>query len=308
MTALVGAIGLLGALVWIAVWIAGRITSRRAALRLASSSGELAVAGGASGPDPSLDVEWIRAGEGRTAGLLAAIRRRIDGPSVLFVLAGFTAGFFLARRIAGLSGGIALAVGLDLAILVGLVLATRAERRALQLESQLATWLRLVSAGLRAGAGRVDALGQALGQVGDPLARVLSGPVGRLRLGEEPEKVFARLHEAVPLESFRLFSLVLSAQWHAGGSLQNTLGSIGEALQDRVDVARRIQTQSAPTRSSVLTLIAATGAIALFSHSNDPENLERFLRSAWGDALIASALALQGGALVWIWRLTRTRL
>lgn len=208
----------------------------------------------------------------------------------------------------GLSRLVSAAVGLDGAILIGLALATRRERLVLRLEEQLAQLLRLSAASLRAGLGRVDSLAQATRQVGAPLAAVVGEAVGRLRLGEDAAQAFATLARRVPLESFRLFSVVIAAQWHAGGSLQHTLGSIGESLQDRVEVGRRIQTQAAPTRSSVLTLAAACAAIAYFSHANDPENLGRFLRSDWGERLVALSLVLQGASLLWIWRLTRTRL
>lgn len=307
MTALLGALGLVGSLLLIGFWLSERITARRASLRLADSADASSSDSGAGGIAAGRDGEATAPDRSEEEGRVAAALRRTDAASVLFVVCGFAAGLGFARLVLGLSAGIAAATGLDFAILVGLALATRGERRSLQLEAQLASWLRLVAAGLRAGLGRVDALTQALAQVGDPLARVLAEPIGRLRLGEDPGRAFARLRQQVPLESFRLFALVLTAQWHAGGSLQNTLGSIGEALQDRVDVARRIQTQSAPTRSSVLTLIGATIAIAVFSYSNDPANLERFLRSAWGDGLVATALGLQGLSLVWIWQLTRTR-
>lgn len=229
------------------------------------------------------------------------------GRTALAVALAFAAVFLAARFLLSAPVTIAAALGVDGAVVAGLAVATVHERRAARIEAQLAELLQLSAASLRAGMGRVDAFDRALAQIGDPLAAVLSDPFGRLRLGESPERVFGPVVRQIPLESFRLFALVLSTQWNAGGSLQNTLGSIGESLQDRVDVTRRIQSQSAPIRSSVLTLIAATAAIAYFSYANDPPNLERFLRSEWGEGLVASAFVLQGLSLVWIWQMTRTR-
>lgn len=302
MTIVLALVALFGSAALAGVWLAGQLAASRSALRLAASD---PTRGGLetrieSGPDRTADVV---AGD-RLAGALGISTRialGIAGSAGLGVTA-------LARIFLGASPLISAAIGLDASILIGLVFASRREGRALRLEEQLAELLRLTSAGLRAGMGRIDALGRSASQIGEPLGGVLRETVGRLRLGEEPERAFEKLARHVPLESFRLFSLVISTQWHAGGSLQNTLASIGEFMQDRVDVARRIRAQASPTRSSVLTLIAATAAIAYFSHANDPANLERFLRSDWGDRLIASALTLQGGALAWIWRLTRTRL
>lgn len=303
MTIVLALIALVGSAALAGVWLVRQLAANRSALRLTSADA------GRVGLDERLDVRLVSAGGhavevDRVSGALGA-------STVIAAAAASAVGLVVAggcRLIPDYSFLISGAIGLDAAILVGLVFATQRERRALRLEEQLAQLLRLTSAGLRAGMGRIDALGRSAVQIGDPLGGVLRETVGRLRLGEDPERAFAHLARHVPLESFRLFSVVISTQWHAGGSLQNTLASIGEFMQDRVDVARRIQAQASPTRSSVLTLIAATAAIAYFSHANDPANLERFLRSDWGDRLVAGALGLQGGALAWIWRLTRTRL
>ena len=132
-------------------------------------------------------------------------------------------------------------------------------------------------------------------QLDAPLRPILLEAVGRLRLGESPQSAFGRLAERVPLETFRLFSMIVATQWHAGGSLQGTLASVGDFMQDRVDVQQRIAAQSAPTRSSTFVLFAATAAIAYFSWTNDPFNLERFIRSETGAcARRGITLALQG--------------
>lgn len=202
---------------------------------------------------------------------------------------------------------IALAIGFDLGVLVYLALSSRRAKVLIRLEAQLAETLRLTAAALKAGLGRIDALDRATDQVDAPLQPILRETVGRLRLGESPQTAFDHFVGRVPLETFRLFSMVVATQWHAGGSLQGTLASVGEFMQDRVDVQQRIASQSAPTRSSTLVLFAATGAIAYFSWTHDPFNLERFLRSAAGTALVATTLALQGVALAWMDRLMRGR-
>ncbi|MFK7895282.1 MAG: type II secretion system F family protein [Myxococcota bacterium] len=200
---------------------------------------------------------------------------------------------------------IASAIGFDIGVLVYLALSSQRAKYMLRLEAQLAETLRLTSAALKAGLGRIDALHRASEQVSTPLRPILQETVGRLRLGESAEDAFERLVERVPLETFRLFSMVVATQWQAGGSLQGTLASVGDFMQDRVDVQQRIASQSAPTRSSTFVLFAATGAIAYFSWTHDPFSLERFLRSDAGTALVATTLALQGVALIWMDRLMR---
>jgi len=300
-TTLVGTIALLGALGLLGVWLSGRLAVGRAAERL------------------SLGLEWsgrsagsteATAVGGRGAERTSTVRSMLDRSlrRARVVLPVLLLGLALGRLVFDLPLPIALALSLDGAILTGLVLATRDDRRDLRLEEQLAEALRLTSAGLRAGLGRVEALHRAAIQLEEPLRPLLLETVGQLRLGEDPPQTFERFAQRVPLETFRLFTMVIATQWEAGGSLQNTFASVGGFMQDRVEVARRITAQAAPTRSAILTLFAATAAIAWFSWSNDPANLERFLRSDWGAGLVATALALQGLSLFWMWRLTRVRI
>ena len=202
---------------------------------------------------------------------------------------------------------IACALGFDGAVVVRLWLAGRRARYLARLEAQLAEALRLTSAALRAGLGRIDALHRAAEQVEAPLRPILLEAVGRLRLGEAPQAAFTRLAERVPLETFRLFSMIIATQWQTGGSLQGTLGSVGDFMQDRVEVQQRIASQSAPTRSSTLVLFGATAAIAWLSWTNDPFNMQRFFDSGMGSALVATTLVLQGVALFWMDRLMRSR-
>lgn len=209
--------------------------------------------------------------------------------------------------LAGLVFPIACALGFDAGVLVWLWLAGRHARHLAKLEAQLAEALRLTAAALRAGLGRVDALHRAADQIELPLRPILLEAVGRLRLGEAPQAAFQRLSERVPLETFRLFSMIIATQWQAGGSLQGTLGSVGDFMQDRVEVQQRITSQSAPTRSSTLVLFGATAAIAWLSWTNDPFNMRRFFESDMGSGLVATTLALQGVALVWMDRLMRSR-
>ena len=199
------------------------------------------------------------------------------------------------------------ALGFDLGVLAWLWLSSRRRRHLERMEAQLAEALRLSAAALRAGLGRIDALQRAAQQIDAPLQPILLEAVGRLRLGEAPRLAFERLSERVPLETFRLFAMIIATQWQAGGSLQGTLASVGDFMQDRVDVQGRISSQSAPTRSSTLVLFAATAAIAWLSWTHDPFNMGRFLRSDAGAALVGTTLALQGVALVWMDRLMRSR-
>ena len=295
---LLGGLALLGSVSILAVLAHRLLLQHRAVLRLGHD--EAASSGGAVFAEEGAVREPIRWRpedlSPRIAVALAAILGAVGTLSLRFGL---------GERI---PWPIAIALGFDLAVLLWLWLASRRVRHLARLEAQLAETLRLAAAALRAGLGRIDAFHRAAEQVDAPLKPLLLEAVGRLRLGESPLSAFERLSERVPLETFRLFSMIIATQWHAGGSLQGTLASVGDFMQDRVDVQQRIASQSAPTRSSTLVLFAATAAIAYFSWSNDPFNLERFLTSQAGALLVGTTLGLQGVALLWMDRLMRSRL
>ena len=294
MTVVVGGLALLASLTIVGFLAHRLVVERRAVVRLGSAdetasdfAGE--IDGAARGP-----IRW------RPAELSPRV-------SVSIAIVAGVLGFVVASTLGGFVTPVALAIGFDLAIVVGLWLTSRRAKRLATLEAQLAEAIRLTAAALRAGLGRIDALHRATDQVEAPLQPILLETVGRLRLGESPQVAFGRLAERVPLETFRLFAMIVSTQWHAGGSLQGTLASVGDFMQDRVDVEQMITSQSAPTRSSTFVLFAATSAIAYFSYTNDPFNLERFIRSETGAWLVGITLALQGVALVWMDRLMRSR-
>lgn len=294
MTGLLGGLALLASLSILAFLAHRALVAHRAVVRLGSAD------------ESALDVAEAFEDEGSTS-----VRWRPEelspGAHLAIAIVLGVVGSAAASLLGGLVTPVALALGLDLGILVGLGLASRRAKHLARLEAQLAEAIRMTAAALKAGLGRIEALHRASDQLDAPLRPILLEAVGRLRLGESPQSAFGRLAERVPLETFRLFSMIVATQWHAGGSLQGTLASVGDFMQDRVDVQQRIAAQSAPTRSSTFVLFAATAAIAYFSWTNDPFNLERFIRSETGAWLVAATLALQGVALVWMDRLMRTR-
>jgi tight adherence protein B len=196
-------------------------------------------------------------------------------------------------------------VGVLMGALVHVAVHAMEQRRALAMEDGLAEAIGLASAALRAGASPLEALERASQAISGPARVLLLEMTGRLRLGESPEVALAELAEDVPLESYRLFSVALGVQWRAGGSLERSLVSVAGALRDRVELLRRIQTQSAPTRGSVFVFVVATLGIALLMWQNNPANFEHFLRSDGGSLLVGGAVWLQGIGIVWMSRLSR---
>ncbi len=205
----------------------------------------------------------------------------------------------------GLSTAIAAGAAFDLAALVYVGFSIRSRARSLRAEGQLSEALRLMTGALRAGSSPSDALDRAGSKVAAPTGPMLCKVAGRLRLGEDPDVVLGSLARDAGRGSVQLFAQALGVQWRAGGSLQSSLESVGRYVADRVELQRRIESQAAPTRASVLILAGATVAVGFLSWSNDPANVERFVASPTGEAGIALTLVLQGLSFLWMWHMAR---
>lgn len=181
------------------------------------------------------------------------------------------------------------------------------ERRVLKLERQLADSVDLLVASLKAGAGFLDALDDTVRGCRRPLRPILERVLTRLRYGVAPREVFQELMERVPLESFRLLGLSLSAHWESGGSLATSLSGVGYFIRDRVEVQRNISTQAAQVRASIVGVTIVSYFIAVVVWRSRPEAMVGFLLTTAGGVLVALAILLQAVGLVWTFRLSRLK-
>ena len=200
-------------------------------------------------------------------------------------------------------------LALALAVLVGALAwvadGTIVAGKTVRIESQLADALDLLGSSVSAGVGLVEALDGVVTDVQMPLRRVLAGAADRLRLGDDPHRVFDEAQTALPLPGFRLLTHYLSVQWQSGGSIAPGLHAIAETVRDRVNLARRVQAQSAEARISVLGVLLIVYGIAALAWVNNPERIESFLGSDMGGGIAAACVLLQAAGIYWMARLTR---
>lgn len=223
---------------------------------------------------------------------------------------------WLAILFAGLSGtalylfaDFPIVFTITLAVIVGIgvfiVVESLHERQLLRLERQLADTVDLLVASLRAGAGILDAMEDAVRESRRPLQKILEETLARLRYGDSPHRVFSELTESISLESVRLFSLSLAVHWEVGGSLASSLSSVGHFIRDRVEVQRSVSTQGAQVRASVIGVTLVAYFIAIIVWRSRPDAMEAFLTTTVGTWLAAVALLLQALGLFWMFRLSR---
>jgi tight adherence protein B len=182
-----------------------------------------------------------------------------------------------------------------------------AVRKAARLETQLADAVDIMVGALGAGAGVAGALEAAIEETQNPLRGQLEEVLGRIRFGDQPQAVFKNLSERIPLETFLLFASTLAVHWEVGGSLAPTLATVGRTVRDRIDISRRIRSNTAQSQISTLMMLGLTYFIALVVYSNGPEQMKEFLSTSIGSFFAAGSMLLQAVGIVWMSYISRMK-
>lgn len=175
-----------------------------------------------------------------------------------------------------------------------------AARHAAKLERQLADAIDIMVGAVGAGASVGAALDAAIVESSLPLRPYLEEVSGRIRLGDSPAAVFSSLSERVPLETFLLFSSALAVHWEVGGKLSTTLTMVGRTIRDRIEVSRRIRSNTAQSQFSTIALIALTYFIALIVYNNGRNQMVEFVTSTAGSYFVAGSVLLQSIGIAWM--------
>ena len=180
-------------------------------------------------------------------------------------------------------------------------------RKAAKLEAQLADAVDIMVGAVGAGAGVSDAIEAAIQETRAPLRGQLEEVLGRIRLGDQPQAVFKSLSERIPLETFLLFSSTLAVQWEVGGSLGPTLSTVGRTIRDRIDISRRIRSNTAQSQISTWILLGLTYFIAMVVYSNGPDQMREFLSTSIGSFMAAGSMLLQAVGILWMSYISRMK-
>ena len=249
------------------------------------------------------EVNQTRAeGERVPVGVRRLHRRWIWAPwGLALIVAGVTA---LVSRF---SMPYVVALGVMVGFLASQLESFLAARHAATLEGQLADAIDIMIGAVDAGAGVSAAIDAAITECRAPLRPYLEEVKGRIQLGDEPAEVFRSLAQRVPLEAFLLFTSALAVHWEVGGKLSSTLTTVGRTIRDRIDVARRIRSNTAQSQFSTLAIIGLTYFIAVIVWRNGPEQMEEFVRSSVGSWFVAGSVVLQAVGIVWMNLISKPR-
>lgn len=237
--------------------------------------------------------------------LPASVRPRRRRHPLLVALGALLCG--LALWLFGLSWAFVLSLSLVAAILLAQLDEFLAARRDARLETQLIDAIDLSVGALGAGATLLSALEAATRESKAPLRPYLQEVIGRIQLGDDPALVFRALSQRVPLETFMLFSSTLSTNWEVGGSLATLLSGVGRTIRDRIEIGRRIRSNSTQSQVSTVAVVLLTYFIALVMWRTNPDQMRTFVATSVGETMIAGTIVLQAVGILWMSAISRVR-
>ena len=109
----------------------------------------------------------------------------------------------------------------------------------------------------------------------------------------------AKLFDRVPLAEANFFSIVLSIQTKAGGSLSETLGNLARVLRDRKKMREKIKAMSMEAKASAMIIGALPVGVMTLVYLTSPQYIELLWTTPTGRMMIfASACWMGMGVLV----------
>ncbi len=214
---------------------------------------------------------------------------------------------FVLHEAIGIPWSFSAAFGLLTALLLTQLDSMMLAKRMSRIESQLADSIDLMISSLKVGASLQSSLENALRETRAPLKPQLEEVIGRIRLGDDPRAAVAGFARRVPLESFHLFATVLAVHWDVGGSLTETLATVGRIIRDRIEISQRLRSLTTQAEASIVAVLLVTYFIAALMWRNNPSRMSHFLASDVGQWMVGISIVLQGVGIVWISRLRNVR-
>jgi tight adherence protein B len=247
----------------------------------------------------ALGVIYLRSPELATT--LSAYEQRLERdlrylqlPSSARALARGHACLIVALLAASAALGTWLALALPLA---ALVVPKRYRDRACRartarIESQLDTWLVVLSNALRATPSLGDAIDASAARVAAPLCDELRLMLNETRLGMPLDRALDELGARVDSPTLRASLLTLRLARSAGGELSATLENAAASLREMLRLEGVIRTKTAEGRAQSLLIALIPAPLVGLLDSISPELLRPLWSTSRGHAIVACAFLL----------------
>ncbi|NBY13895.1 MAG: hypothetical protein EBQ76_03965 [Betaproteobacteria bacterium] len=178
-------------------------------------------------------------------------------------------------------------------------------RRLNGLRKQLPDLCDFLASALRAGMSLRAAVDQAQSQISDPMKEGLSALQNAQRLGTSLEDALDRWARASGLEGIRDLAFCLRVSSQSGGSVSDSIQSLGKSLRQRNLIEAKAEALSAQGRLQALVMMFIPVVLLVVTSLLDPNVSDFFFKQEVGQRLLIVILFLEVFGYRWIKKLIK---
>ena len=179
-------------------------------------------------------------------------------------------------------------------------------RLANQLFRQIPDAIQLVTSSVRAGLPVNEAFRTIAREMPQPTAGQFAIVCSESNLGRPPEEAVEAVYRRTQVMEYGIFAVTLAVQLKSGGSLAETLQTLGETVSQRVALAARAKALAGEVIFSSRALSCAPVIVGGLLYAINPESVDLLLYDPTGNMLLAYATAsVLVGHLVIRWMIRR---
>jgi tight adherence protein B len=164
-------------------------------------------------------------------------------------------------------------------------------RFANQLFRQLPDAVQLVTSTVRSGLPVNEAFRTIAREMPQPTAGQFAIVCSELSLGRPPEEAVEAIYQRTQVAEYGMFAVTLAVQLKSGGSLAETLQTLGETVSQRVALAARAKALAAEVIFSSRALTAAPLIVGGLLYWINPQSVDLLFYDSTGNKLLAYAVA-----------------
>jgi tight adherence protein B len=179
-------------------------------------------------------------------------------------------------------------------------------RFALQLFRQLPDAIQLVTSTVRSGLPVHEAFRTIAREMPQPTAGQFAIVCSEVSLGRPPEEAVEAVYRRTQVAEYAMFAVTLAVQLKSGGSLAETLQTLGETVRQRVAMAARAKALAGEVIFSSRALTISPLISGGLLYATNPQSVDLLFTDPTGNKLLAYAVAsVLIGALVISWMVRR---
>src|SRR6478672_7297396 len=179
-------------------------------------------------------------------------------------------------------------------------------RLANQLFRQLPDTIQLVTSTVRSGLPVNEAFRTISREMPQPTAGQFAIVCSELSLGRPPEEAVEAVYRRTQVAEYGIFAVTLAVQMKSGGSLTETLQTLGDTVRQRVAIAARAKALAAEVIFSSRALSLSPFIVGGLLYAINPQTVDLLIYDPTGNMLLAYAAAsVLLGTLVIRWMVRR---